>query len=117
MSNIARSPVHHSPHARLRPVAPHEAAWTHGFWADKFALCTDVTIPSMRRALDHSDNAACFSNFHVAAGLRAGAHQGLSASDGDCFKWMEAVAHACGMIRDPKLDSLLDEHIAVVAPA
>ena len=109
--------VHTSPHARLRSVTPQSVTWTTGFWADRFALCKNVTLPSMRRALDHPDNAACFGNFYVAARLQEGAHRGLSASDGDCFKWMEAVAHAYSMTRDPQLDHLLDEHIAVIAKA
>ncbi len=109
--------VHQSPHARLRPVATHDVTWTKGFWAEKFALCKEVTIPSMRRALDDPQNTAAWNNLYIAAGLRQGTYRGLSASDGDCFKWLEAVAHAYSISRDSELDRMLDEHIAVIARA
>jgi len=117
MTTAEGAPVHHSPHARLRSVAAHDVTWTKGFWADKFALCKDVTIPSMRRALDDPQNSAALSNLYIAAKLQDGAYRGLFASDGECFKWMEAVAHAYSMTRDPELDRMLDELIEVVAKA
>jgi uncharacterized protein len=106
-----------SPHARLQRIDPQAVRWTGGFWAEKFALCKDVTIASMRQALDDPQNTATWDNLYIAAGLREGEYRGLPASDGDCFKWLEAVAHAYGISRDPELDRLLDELIDVVAKA
>ena len=37
-----------SPHSRLRCVDLDDVKWTDGFWADKFTLAKDVTIPKMR---------------------------------------------------------------------
>lgn len=109
--------VHRSPHARLQNVDPKAITWTKGFWAEKFALCKDITIPSIRQALDDPQNTAAWNNLYIAAGLRQGEYRGLSASDGDCMKWLEAVAHAYSISRDPALDRMLDELIEVVARA
>ncbi len=106
-----------SPHARLYAVDVEGVRWTEGFWADKFALCRESILPSMRRALDDPTNGAVFRNFWVAAGLEEGTHLGTNWSDGDCYKWMEAVAHVYGVTRDPALDRTLDELIQVIAQA
>lgn len=108
---------HRSPYAMLRRVDPQAVAWTRGFWAEKFALCKSITLPSMRQALADPQNAASWDNLYLAAGLRKGEHRGLPASDGDCFKWLEAVAHAYSMSRDPELNRLLDQHSALIAQA
>lgn len=92
--------MHESPHAKLTP-AP--AKWTEGFWADRFKLCHETIIPSMREALAHPDNSADFRNFRIAAGLEQGEHHGTNWSDGDCYKWMEAMSHVYGVTKDPEL--------------
>ena len=113
----SRNITYTSPHARLRPIAPEDVTWTTGFWAKKFALCKDVTLLSMQRALNNPDNAVSLGNLYAAAGLQQTARQGLWGSDGDCFKWLEAVAHAYGASHDSELDKLMDEVIAVIAKA
>ncbi|MEO2006495.1 MAG: hypothetical protein ABGY41_20630, partial [Candidatus Poribacteria bacterium] len=37
----------HSPHAVVRPIGIGEVLWTEGFWADRFAICRDRSIPAM----------------------------------------------------------------------
>ena len=105
------------PYARLTSVDPGAVHWTEGFWAGKLELCHSVILPSMRRALDVDENGAVFKNLYIAAGLAEGEHQGTNWSDGDCYKWMEAVAHVYGVTGGPALDRMLDERIAVVAGA
>ena len=107
----------HSPFRKLHPSAHDAVRWTQGFWADRFRLCRETILPSMRQAMDDPDNAAWFGNLYIAAGLREGEHRGTFWSDGDCFKWMEAVAHVYGLTRDPALDRALDELIEVIARA
>lgn len=109
--------MHISPHARLQSLEPGQVRWTEGFWEKKFDLCQRAIIPSMRRALDEPENGAVFRNFYVAAGLAPGEHLGTNWSDGDCYKWMEAVAHIYGVTRDPAFDRTLDQEIEVIAKA
>ena len=55
--------------------------------------------------------------FRIAAGLEEGAHEGTNWSDGDCYKWLEAMAHVYGVTRDPELDRQMDEVIGWIAGA
>ncbi len=105
------------PHLRMRPPAPGEVRWTDGFWAEKVRLLREVSLWEVQRALETPENAAVLANFRTAAGLQEGKHLGTNWSDGDCYKWLEAVARVYGATRDGRLDRLLDEWIAVIAKA
>ena len=94
-----------------------QSRWTAGFWADRFALCHHTILPSMRRALEDPSNKGRLAYFRIAAGLEEGAHEGTDWSDGDCYKWLEAMAHVYGATRDPELDRQMDEVIAWIAGA
>jgi len=107
----------HSPYYRLKDVDPSSVCWTTGFWAEKFDLCRKTIIPNMRHAMDVPENGAVFKNFYVAAGLEEGTHMGRYWSDGDCYKWLEAVAHVYGVTGDEELDRVMDELIEVIGKA
>ncbi len=102
------------PHRRLQPTAMAAARWTDGFWADRFRLCDETVIWKMKEALEHPDNSACLSNFRVGAGLEEGAHRGTNWSDGDCYKWLEAMAHVYAVTGSPELDHELDYWIELI---
>ena len=113
-----RSKYHHrSPHARMRAPALGQSRWTGGFWADRFELCHHTVLPSMRRALEDPANKARLAYFRIAAGLEEGTHAGRHWSDGDCYKWLEAMAHVYGVTRDRALDRQMDEVIDWIAAA
>jgi DUF1680 family protein len=67
--------------------------------------------------MDDPENLAWLGNLYIAAGLQEGDHRGTHWSDGDCYKWMEAAAHAYGLTYDPALDQAGDQLVAVVAQA
>jgi len=106
-----------SPHGRMTAPALGQSRWTGGFWADRFALCHRTILPSMRRALEDRSNKARLAYFRIAAGLEEGAHEGTDWSDGDCYKWLEAMAHVYGVARAPDLDRQMDEVIGWIAAA
>lgn len=106
-----------SPHVKLKSVGLDDVKWTRGFWAGRFALCRDVTIPEMHRALQDHGNAAVLDNFRVAAGLEEGQHRGTNWSDGDCYKWIETMAHVYAVTGDEALDSLMDEWVEIIGRA
>ncbi|MBT3378175.1 MAG: glycoside hydrolase family 127 protein [Lentisphaerae bacterium] len=103
-----------SPHRKLTPVPMAAARWTDGFWAERFTLCRETVIPRMKEALEHPDNSACLSNFRIGAGLEEGAHRGTNWSDGDCYKWLETVAHVYALTEDPELDREMDHWIDLI---
>ena len=105
------------PSLALRSPGMREVKWTDGFWADKFRLCREAMIPGIQQALSNPRNAAVLDNFRIAAGLKKGKHLGTNWGDGDCYKWLEAVARVYAATGDKKLDALLDEWIAVIAKA
>ena len=107
----------HSPYYKLKGSDPAEARWTEGFWAEKFELCKNAIIPSIRRAMDIPENSAVFMNFSIAAGLKSGEHRGTDWGDGDCYKWLEAVAHVYGVTGDGELDRVMDESIEIIGKA
>ena len=106
-----------SKHGKMTGPALGVSRWTGGFWADRFELCRRTILPSMRRALEDPSNKGRLAYFRIAAGLEEGAHEGTDWSDGDCYKWLEAMAHVYGATRDPDLDRQMDEVIGWIAAA
>ncbi len=106
-----------SPHAKLRAVDLDDVRWTRGFWADKFELCRSAMLPSIEQALHDPANSEQLSNLRIAAGLEEGKHRGTDWSDGDCYKWLEAMSLVYAVTGDAKLERLLDEWIDVIARA
>ncbi|MCX8038285.1 MAG: glycoside hydrolase family 127 protein [Candidatus Sumerlaeia bacterium] len=106
-----------SPAVKLRGVDVRDVKWTEGFWAEKHDLCRRATLPSVEAALLDSRNSEQLINFKIAAGLESGNYRGTNWSDGDCYKWIEAMALMYACTGDPALDRKMDEWIAVIAKA
>ncbi len=106
-----------SEHARLRSVDLDDVRWTDGFWAEKHRLCCTEIVPAVYQALLDPKNSEQLVNFRVAAGLEQGEFRGTNWSDGDCYKWLEAVSLVYEVTKDPALDRLLDEWIEVISRA
>jgi len=106
-----------SPHVRMRGVNLDAVRWTEGFWADKFDLCRRAMLPGVYRALLDPANSEHLINFKIAAGLDSAPRNSTAWSDGDCYKWLEAVALVYEVTADAELDRLMDEWIAVIAKA
>ena len=106
-----------APCAPPRAVDVAEVRWTEGFWAERFDLCLREVIPAVERALLDPGNSERLENLRIAAGLAEGPYRGTDWSDGDCYKWLEALAYAWAVTRDPGLDRKMDEWVAVIARA
>lgn len=107
--------AHASPHAVQHPVGIADARWSSGFWADRFTLCHEHALPAMREALLDDSNGANLGNFRVAAGIESGKHRGTNWGDGDCYKWIEAMAWVYAVTRDAELDREMDYWIDLIA--
>ena len=106
-----------SPHAKLTSVGMSDVQWTKGFWAERFAVCRDSMVPHLWATYTSKDFCYSFQNFRVAAGLDTGRFRGPSFHDGDFYKTLEAVAALYASTKDKKLDTMMDEAIAVIAKA
>jgi DUF1680 family protein len=106
-----------SPHAKLSSVGLSDVQWTKGFWAERFAVCRDSMIPQLWQTYTSKDMCYSFQNFRIAAGLDTGRFRGPSFHDGDFYKTLEAVAAMYASTKDKKLDSWMDEAIAVIGKA
>jgi DUF1680 family protein len=104
-----------SRHAVLGSVDMGEVHWTKGFWAERFAVCKDSMIPRLWRIYQDPRISHAFTNFEIAAGLDTGSHAGPPFHDGDFYKLLEGMAAVYAVTRDPKLDSLMDQAIGVIA--
>ena len=105
-----------SPHVVLKSVNIGDCRWTDGFWADKFKLCEEVMVPHMGEILK-GDVGHAYNNFKIAAGLKAGKHEGTNWHDGDFYKWMESAVYVYAINKNPEILTELDEIIAVIAKA
>ena len=110
---------------KLHNVKIGDVAWTDGFWADRFDVCRQTMIPNMWDLFNQPTKASSdgvaenswYLNFQIAAGLKDGEYNGCPFSDGDFYKWLEAVAYVYGVTRDERLDRWMDEIIAVLVQA
>jgi len=106
-----------SPHVLLRSLPMSDVRWTGGFWADRFALCRESMLPTLHGTLLDPKCSAQLNRIKFTAGLCEENPGGVNWADGDCYKWIETMAHVYALTEDAKLDRLMDEWIAVIAKA
>jgi hypothetical protein len=106
-----------SPFAQVRPVGLNEVRWTTGFWADRFELCRQMTVPALWSIMEGTNYSQFYQNFRIAAGLAEGRHRGAPFNDGDFYKWLEGACAVLAVTRDAKLDQKVEDIIGVIARA
>jgi DUF1680 family protein len=111
-----------SPAAKMYMVDLADVHWAGGLWGERFDVCQHTMIPHMWEHLFKDPRqSAAWENFLVAAGQSKGRGDnkghGPPFNDGDFLKWLEAAAQMYAVTKDPALDKLMDEIIAVVAKA
>ncbi len=106
-----------SPYARLHSAALDDVQWGPGFWADRFALVRDVTLPHLYELAADPNYGHALSNLRIAGGLEEGRFSGTHWQDAWVYKWLEAAAAVCAITKDPALDARMDEVIAIIAEA
>jgi DUF1680 family protein len=106
-----------SPCRVSQEVACGAVRFTGGFWKSYLDLCADVTLPGMRESLHNPANGAYLPNFRVAAGLEDGSHHGENWSDGDCYKYLEALILVDRLTGETKFQAEIDEWVEIIAMA
>lgn len=106
-----------SPDAQVRSVGLDEAHWTHGLWAERFALCRQRMMPAMWQLMEGTNYAQFYQNFRIAAGLEPGRHRGAPFNDGDFYKWLEGASAMDAQTHDPKLEATIEQVVSVIGQA
>ena len=106
-----------SPFVRLRSLPMTDVKWTDGFWASRFELCRQAMLTTLHDTLLDPKCSAQLNRIKFTAGLVDKDPGGVDWADGDCYKWIETMAHVYAVTGDVELDRLLDEWIAVIAKA
>ena len=106
-----------SPHVKQRSLPMEDVRWTTGFWADRLELCHKSMLPRLHRTMLDPKCAAQLNRLTFGAGMIRENPKAVAWSDGDNYKWIEAMAHVYSITKDPELARLMDEWIAVIAKA
>jgi uncharacterized protein len=106
-----------SRHAHVQVVGPDEVRWTDGFWAERFAVNRERSLPAMWEIMRGHKHKPFLEHFLIAAGELEGEHHGAQWNDGDFYKFLEACAATWAVTRDPDLERILDESIAAIGRA
>lgn len=85
-----------------------------GFWRDRLDI-------NARRAIFHQwdqlEASGCIENFRIAAGDVDGFREGWFFADSDAHKWLDAASRIFSSFPDPRLASVMDAFISLLARA
>jgi DUF1680 family protein len=111
------APASRSPHAKVQAVGLDEVRWTNGFWAERFAVCRERSIPAMWEIMRGTRYKPFLQHFLIAAGDMPGEYHGAQWNDGDYYKFLEACVATYAVSRDPSLEKILDQSIDAIGRA
>ncbi|MFV2089726.1 MAG: glycoside hydrolase family 127 protein, partial [Pseudomonadales bacterium] len=106
-----------SPHARVHSVNLDSVRWADGFWAKRFETAASVTLPALWDLAADPEAGHAWQNMRIAAGLEKGERRGSDWQDAWLYKWVESASYVYGVTGNAKLDTRMDEVIAVIAKA
>ena len=91
-----------------------QAKITGGFWGERLQMNATEAIFYQWQQLE---NTRCIDNFRMAAGLQEGFREGFFFSDSDAYKWLDAASRILAHGPAPRLKSLVDDFIEILAKA
>ncbi|UCG57775.1 MAG: glycoside hydrolase family 127 protein [Phycisphaerales bacterium] len=106
-----------SPHAKLHSVDIRDVRWTDGFWADRFAVTRDVTLPRLWELASDPEKGHAIQNLRIAAGIEKGEFKGTHWQDAWVYKWLESACYIYAVTGDAELDKQIDRIVEVIAKA
>ena len=109
-----------SPHASLKNLDIDEVRWTGGFWGRWHEVNRSTILPAIWEAMESPQNGAQYASFLLATGQSQDT-SGLKRlnwwSDGDVYKYVEALAATYSVTKDPDLMKRMDQMIGTFAKA
>lgn len=109
-----------SPHASLKNLDIDEVRWTGGFWGRWYEVNRNRILPTIWEAIESPQNGAQYASFLLATGQSqdTGGVKRLNWwSDGDVYKYVEALAAIYSVTKDPDLMKRMDQMIGTFAKA
>jgi DUF1680 family protein len=106
-----------SPQAKLKSVDLKDVRWTDGFWAQRFALTRDVTLPKLWELASDPEMGHAIQNLRIVADMEDGQFAGTHWQDAWIYKWLESACYIHAVTDDKKLGEKIDEIIDVIARA
>lgn len=107
-----------SPHVKLHPVPVSAVKMGEGFWKARMRVNVERSLPTM---LDQLEQHGVMDNFRRLTGKKNAPRLGKVYTDSDIYKWLEAAAFVLQSEPNPaleaKMDSLIDEIVAVQEPS
>jgi len=101
-------------HSKLTPVSFSKVHLDDEFWAPRIRTVQSKTIPHL---LQIAKRTGKLDNFAIVAGKKKGKIALHLCPDSDVYKILEAASYSLAWKRDPRLDSRVDELIALIADA
>ena len=82
------------------------------FWSPRLAVNAKRAIFQQWEQLEKS---LCIDNFRIAIGEKEGFREGWFFADSDAYKWLDAASRIYALHPDPKLASVMDTLISLIA--
>src|SRR5512138_469436 len=98
----------------MQELAACEVNISDSFWSPRLAVNAEKAIFHQWKQLEVT---GCLDNFRIAAGEKQGFREGYFFADSDAYKWLDAASRIYAVHPDPKLASLMDSLIALLARA
>ncbi|MHC4227266.1 MAG: glycoside hydrolase family 127 protein [Planctomycetota bacterium] len=103
-----------SPHAKLKSVDFRDVRWTGGFWADRFAVNRNVTLPKLWELASDPKMGHAIQNLMIAAGFEKGQFTGTHWQDAWVYKWIESACYIYAVTGDQELGDQIDEIVYII---
>ena len=96
----------------MQELTPRQVTITDSFWAPHLAVNQENAIFHQWKQLEVT---RCIDNFRIAAGEKDGFREGFFFADSDAYKWLDAASRIHALNPDPKLASVMDSFISLLA--
>jgi len=98
----------------MNELTAHQVSINDSFWSPRLNINATKAIFHQWQQLEDT---LCIDNFRIAAGEKDGFREGWFFADSDAYKWLDAASRIFALHSDPKLASLMDEMITLIARA
>jgi len=96
----------------MRELSSRQVQINDPFWSPRLTVNATHAIFHQWRQLEETQ---CIDNFRIVCGEKDGFREGWYFADSDAYKWLDAASRILALHSDPKLVSLTDSLISLIA--